>query len=247
MSNAARELPEPARTAATRVSDALAEAILSGALAAGAALPPEPELAARFGVSRLTVREAVKSLAARGLVRVRRGEGTRVLDFRSEGGLDLLADLIAARGEGGFALLREAMELRRIIAVETAALACERAGRRGVRGLRDAIARQRARAGDPAAFARGDIEFSRALVEAAGNLPLLLLFNALARLATARPELLEAATLEPEETLRLYEGAVALVEAGDAEAAREGTRRFLEAIDKKTLARLRAARKGRKA
>src|SRR5439155_11441488 len=57
------------------VTQQLAEWIVAVRLAAGSALPSEGELAARFGVSRATVREAVKVLAARGLIEVRHGVG----------------------------------------------------------------------------------------------------------------------------------------------------------------------------
>lgn len=52
--------------------------IASGALAPGARLPSEPELAQVYGVSRITVRSAVRDLAGRGLVIVSRGRGTYV-------------------------------------------------------------------------------------------------------------------------------------------------------------------------
>jgi DNA-binding GntR family transcriptional regulator len=52
--------------------------ITSGVLTSGARLPAEPELAEVYGVSRITVRRAVRDLADRGLVVVSRGRGTYV-------------------------------------------------------------------------------------------------------------------------------------------------------------------------
>jgi len=61
-----------------QVEQALAAQIASGALAPGEQLPPEAALAARFGVSRITVRKAVEGLVGRGLLEIRRGKGTYV-------------------------------------------------------------------------------------------------------------------------------------------------------------------------
>lgn len=65
------------------MADELTEAIVSGELPPGAMLPIEPQLAARFGVSRAVVRDATRMLAARGLVDAQHGRGV----FVTESGL----------------------------------------------------------------------------------------------------------------------------------------------------------------
>ncbi len=65
----------------SRIERALADDIADGKALPGTRLPGEHELAERFGVNRHTVRQAISSLAARGLVRVARGSGTFVADF----------------------------------------------------------------------------------------------------------------------------------------------------------------------
>ena len=62
-----------------RTVDLLGNAIISGAYAVGASLPPEPLLCEQLGVSRTVVREAVKSLVAKGLLITGPKLGTRVL------------------------------------------------------------------------------------------------------------------------------------------------------------------------
>ncbi|HSN28438.1 MAG TPA: GntR family transcriptional regulator [Kofleriaceae bacterium] len=90
---------EPAHQACEH---ALRRAILRGELAVGERLAPERELAAQFGVSRLTLRAALATLDAAGLISVRHGSGYVVRDFVRDGGPDLLpglAELAAERGD----------------------------------------------------------------------------------------------------------------------------------------------------
>src|ERR1700723_154325 len=62
----------------SRVETVLASEIVDGARRAGAPLPIEDSLIARFEVSRITVRRAIQNLVSRGLVEIRRGKGTFV-------------------------------------------------------------------------------------------------------------------------------------------------------------------------
>ena len=72
--------PRARRRAADDVFEGLAGAILRGELEPGSALPPEHELARRFGVSPVIARSALHRLGDLGLVRVRQGSPTLVLD-----------------------------------------------------------------------------------------------------------------------------------------------------------------------
>ena len=67
--------------------------VLSGEMQPGESLPSERRLAEVLGVSRPAVREALKRVAAAGLVEVRQGDATTVRDFRRHAGLDLLPRL----------------------------------------------------------------------------------------------------------------------------------------------------------
>ena len=91
----------PSATAAAE--QALRTAIVSGELAPGTKLPPERLLSKQLGVSRLTLRAALATLSASGLIAVRHGSGYTVRDVRETGGTDLLPGLIAALAvdEGG--------------------------------------------------------------------------------------------------------------------------------------------------
>lgn len=99
---------------------ALRSAILDGTLDPGDPLPSERTLAADHGVNRHAVREAVKRLQQAGLVQVTHGGATRVLDWRTHGGLELLCDLPGR-------LLRDVTEMRATIGADAAARCAERA------------------------------------------------------------------------------------------------------------------------
>ncbi|HAE21967.1 MAG TPA: hypothetical protein DCG47_06540 [Spirochaetaceae bacterium] len=111
-----RNLPE-------QLEDDLRKAIVSGELAEGQALPTEPDLAQRYGVSRSVVRDAVRLLIAKGLVEIRRGKGTFVRAARGEAFAEAL--LLALARNGGTALDIE--EFYGLLLPGIAALSAERA------------------------------------------------------------------------------------------------------------------------
>lgn len=101
----------------------LETALLDGSLPAGAQLPAERLLAQQYGVSRNTVREAVQRLAARGLVRSRRGAGVFVTDQLRTGIASPWSQLVADHP----ALRDDILEFRRVLEGATAYFAAQRA------------------------------------------------------------------------------------------------------------------------
>ena len=94
------------------ITERLEAMMLEGSLKPGERLPPERELAERFGVSRPSLREAIQKLAARGLLTSRQGGGTFVNDDLSNGYTDPLLEMLSRHGEFNLDLLefRDAME-----------------------------------------------------------------------------------------------------------------------------------------
>ncbi len=111
--------PVPVRNAFEVTVERLAQSIRLGVLVDGDRLPPERELADRFGVSRVTLREAIKGLRAAGLVESRRGRG---------GGTFVVAPSVIARAHSGDELpdIDDALDLRRVVEPGAAALAAGR-------------------------------------------------------------------------------------------------------------------------
>src|SRR5689334_16639781 len=113
--------------------------VLSGEMQPGEALPSERRLAEVLGVSRPTVREALKRLTAAGLVEVRQGDATTVRDFRKHSGLDLLPRLLIRAGELDLAVVRSILETRLHNGPKIAELAAERLGPELADALAEAV------------------------------------------------------------------------------------------------------------
>ena len=222
----------------------LRAAVVDGHYPAGEHLPPERQLAATLGVSRLTLRAAVAKLESEGLVRARQGEGVRVLDVMENAGLAVLSHFdIIERPD----MLRSFLELRRAVAVEAVAQACTRATARDVAEL-ERLAAQQAAETDQARYLERDVAFARAVLRTAQAFATLLLFNTLIPISAAHPEFSEALVEDRERSLAGYTVTIACIQGRDAEVARTVLRRALELADAEVLKaiarRRRAAKRG---
>ncbi|SFL59280.1 FadR family transcriptional regulator [Nocardia asteroides NBRC 15531] len=104
--------PVVKRSVSGDVFEQIANEVLGGELAAGSTLPSERQLAEALGVSRPAVREALQRLAAAGLVSVRQGEATTVLDYRRSAGLEVLPRLLLRGDTIDPAVARSILEAR---------------------------------------------------------------------------------------------------------------------------------------
>jgi DNA-binding FadR family transcriptional regulator len=142
--------------------------IVCGRLAEGEILPTEAALGVALGVSRTGIREAVKILASKGLVEVRRKTGTRVRPRRDWNALD--PDVLAWQfsGEPSLALL-ELLELRKIIEPGCAALAAEQATVENLTEIKKSLLAMKAAVGRTSASVEADLGFHLAILEATHN------------------------------------------------------------------------------
>ena len=228
---------EERSTRRPRLSDAvvsaLAAEIISGRIAAGAMLETEPRLCDRFGVSRTTVREAVARLARNGLVRVRQGAGTVVLDRSHWDDLD--PELLRIRTNTGLIgdLVADVLAIRRLIEVEVAGQAAGRRDDADIARLLRSIAGMEATLDDPVAYSGGDVAFHEALIAAGGNDLLRQMMrpvNQIRRigsvLTTSRDPALIAVSMAAHRAI------FAAVVAGDAEAARGAMAAHLDQFER---------------
>jgi DNA-binding FadR family transcriptional regulator len=162
----------PHRTIHGRVVDWLGRRIVSGEYSGGSQLPNETDLAAQLKVSRGGVREAVKALAAKGMVEARPRLGTRVLPRRDWNLMD--REVIDWHGEAeDVRFLEELLELRLMVEPGAAQLAAERATDEQIAQLGDAYAAMDEHAPDlpesARAFVAADLDFHLTLLRASGN------------------------------------------------------------------------------
>jgi GntR family transcriptional regulator, transcriptional repressor for pyruvate dehydrogenase complex len=161
-----------------KVAETIREAIVAGKLGTGEALPSERDLAAQFGVNRSTVREALMRLESWGLIEIRQGGATKILDLFTKGGLQLLPFMIAPGGRIDWKLMRDLLDIRRMLLSWTAQEAARRATRPRLKRL-EQIVSELEKASSLPERQRLDFEFYRELVLLSENRVLLLFSNAL--------------------------------------------------------------------
>jgi DNA-binding FadR family transcriptional regulator len=171
------------RTAA--VADALLAFVVDGTYPPGGALPSEADLATRFEVSRLTVREAIRSLASINVIEVRQGKSSVVNAPEKWSPLDPRLLLARGRISGQFMLLpRKLVEARRSVEVGIAELAATRRTEEHLGQLSyhlDAM-RQAHRQGHVARFADADDAFHDTLFASVDNIFFTAFFESLTHL-----------------------------------------------------------------
>jgi DNA-binding FadR family transcriptional regulator len=156
-----REKPE-------QIADELRALIVSGQLEEGESLGREPDLVERFGVSRPSLREALRILEAEGLVAVVRGVRGGVVVRQPDERMTARNAALVLQFRN--VTLADVQEARNIIEPAAARmLASARDRRAAAEELRTLIAAEQEAIGDPAAFGKANAEFHERLVALAGN------------------------------------------------------------------------------
>ncbi|MBH0778979.1 FadR/GntR family transcriptional regulator [Nocardia bovistercoris] len=231
--------PVVKRSVSADVFEQIAADVLSGELAPGSTLPSERQLAEALGVSRPAVREALQRLAAAGLVAVRQGDATTVLDYRRGAGLEILPRLLIranARDAGVASALdvtvaRSILETRLHNGPKVAELAAQRVDRADIATLRtelDRLLAALAVESDLVALQRHALEFWDHLVDTADSIVFRLMFNMLG--AAYEPALAALAPIMSAEVGNTdgYRELAAAVLAGKPKQAARSARALLE-------------------
>ena len=192
------------------------ELIVDGEFAPGSKLPKERELAERLGLSRNSLREAVRALTLIGVLEPRQGDGTYVTSLEPElllAGTTFVSDLLAGPN------ILELHRVRRILEPAATALAATRLTDEDFERLEECLARMDA-AETMQAFIDTDVDFHRIIVNASGNATLASLIQNLAG-GTIRMRLWRAIAEEGaiDTTRRLHHDVFRALKARDPELA----------------------------
>jgi GntR family transcriptional repressor for pyruvate dehydrogenase complex len=208
-----------ARPAVTdEIANRLIRVILDERLRPGDRLPSEHELASQLAVGRSSLREAVKTLRAMGVVDVVNGNGM----FVGEGGASMGSRPLSwglLMREGG---PRELIDARRLVEAELASLAAQRATAEEIEAMGRLAAVTRTAPLDAESYSRASVEFHQAVAGAARNTVLSYFMEGIEHIL--RAWIIDTYAADPQETVRVPDEHVPIYEAiraRDAGAARE--------------------------
>jgi GntR family transcriptional regulator, transcriptional repressor for pyruvate dehydrogenase complex len=223
-----------------QIADELRAMIVSGELSEGDSLGREPELVERFGVSRPSLREALRILEAENLITVVRGvHGGVIVHEPDERMTARTASLVLAARNVSLADVFEARALLEPLAAR--ANASDRSRRAAAAELRALIARQEDAIEDPERFAVANAAFHQRLVSLGGNQTLAIVAEMLdeivVRAVTAVSKAGDAmgSLSVRRRGLRSQRRLLELIEAGDANAAEEHWRAHMAVVGRVML------------
>jgi len=218
----------PPKNAHGNTMDRLGEAIVAGRYAPGGSIPPEPTLCDDLGVSRTVVREAVKSLVAKGLLVTGPKVGTRVQP--SEGWNWFDPDVVAWQSKAGLTrdFLRDLQELRRIVEPAAVRLAAERATAADIAEIETAYAGMKDAIENGGDYVASDLRFHQGLLRACHNRMVVQMSKALGALLRTSFEISTSRPDGPFQSLPLHR---AVLDAVIARSASKAERAILVLID----------------
>jgi GntR family transcriptional regulator, transcriptional repressor for pyruvate dehydrogenase complex len=204
----------------------------------GDMLPSEGQLAQTLGVNRLTLREATRSLQARGLLEISQGRRPTVAAPNGT----VVGDFFQTAVRRDPRALLDLLEVRRALEVHIATLAAKRAGKGDIADMEMSIDAMRAGGDQPQAFHAADVRFHENLAAASGNRLLVFLIEALAeplaesRLQSFAGHQSRGGTVE--DVIQQHEAILNAVRARNPKAAAQAMREHLQQTEADLRARL---------
>jgi GntR family transcriptional regulator, transcriptional repressor for pyruvate dehydrogenase complex len=209
--------------------EGIRELIASGEVGPGGRLPKENELAARLGVSRGSLREAIRALELIGVVEARQGDGTYLTSLHASRLMEVFSVLVDFSQDES---LLQLLEVRRLLEPSAAALAAARATPDDLAAVHAAM-HVMEHADAPEALVEGDTAFHGAIAAATGNAALASLLENLAS-PTIRARIWRAATESQaiDETLAEHRRILEALEARDPEVARAASAMHVSRVER---------------
>jgi DNA-binding FadR family transcriptional regulator len=208
--------------------DLLGEQIVAGRYLPGASIPPEPMLCVELGVSRTVIREAVKSLVAKGLIITGPKVGTRVLPSEQWNWFD--PDVVTWQSKAGLSreFLRDLQELRRVVEPAGVRLAAERATAQDIAEIETAYAGMKDAIEHGGDYVKHDLLFHQGLLRACHNRMVVQMSKALGALLRTSFEISTSRPDGPASSLPLHR---AVLDAVIARSPQKAEKAILVLID----------------
>jgi GntR family transcriptional repressor for pyruvate dehydrogenase complex len=222
-----------------KIVERLLNLIREKQLRPGDKLPPERELAPMMGVSRPSLREALRALSVMKVVENRQGSGTYITSLRPELFVNHL-DFIFTVNDATFVDLFEA---RKIIEVGLVSLAAESIDDEQLSRLQDCLRRSAASVEQPETFLQTDLELHSIIIEAARNRTLALFMSSITQINTASRRRTNELSEVRHRTLKDHKAIVSALKAHDPEAAARAMRNHLAHVESKLKSALKEKRK----
>ncbi len=207
------------RNRQAQVLDQLGTAIASGQYAPGHTIPVEPVLCETYGVSRTVIREAIKSLVAKGMVITGPKLGTRVCDPTDWNWFD--PQVVTWQASTGLSkdVLRDLQELRRLIEPAAVGMAAERATQQDLEELEAAYEGMRLAVENQGDYVTHDLRFHQGLLKASHNQMIQQMSRAMGALLLTSFELSSRKPNGPAQSLPLHRAVLDAVLARNPQAA----------------------------
>jgi DNA-binding FadR family transcriptional regulator len=225
--------PTSRNTFQRQVLDQLGLDICSRRFAAGSIFPPEVELCERFSFSRIVIREAIKSLAAKGMLEVRRKVGTLVLPSSRWNLFD--PDIIAWRAQasaGDQQMNRDLMGLRRIVEPAAARLAAARATADERRVIAEAFAAMEQAVIGGGDYVQADLTFHCAILDSCHNQFVSQMHNAISMILNVSFGVLALKPGGPALSLPTHRDLCRAIESGDENGAERAALSLIDQAEK---------------
>ena len=225
------EKPLKRESVADLVARRVLDMVTSGVLKAGEQLPPERELAVTLGVSRPSVREAIRGLSILGVVRTRQGGGAYISELDADALLGPIQFFLSLEDVN----IRELYDARSLIESDVARRAAENISQGCLDEITEILEVQKGLLDDPIAFRESDFAFHKVIWRGSNNAFLKRIGESLNVMGL---EFRRRAAEKPEILAQSYDDHLALFEAiksRDADRAAKAAERHMQNVYKSTI------------